>query len=172
MEWGGAARDTTPLAILAPLALGLVGALAMVAPFRFFEGVAPTPLIPLMVVYFWTLYEPTAAPAASVFAIGWGQDLITGAPHGLWALTYLLVYGAVLSQRQFLVGRSFAATWTGFIAAAVLGGAIAWLGVSIVSGARVAGGDLALQLGVSALVYPVFARGFAYLQTRLAEDAR
>ncbi|MEL7028138.1 MAG: rod shape-determining protein MreD [Pseudomonadota bacterium] len=170
MEWGAATRDTKIVSFVAPLLIGVLGAVVLVAPFRFFEGAAPTPLIPLIVVFFWTLYEPPALPAFSVFAIGLAQDLMTGSPVGLWAMGYLIVYAAVLSQRQFLVGRSFAATWVGFISAALLAGAVIWIGVSLIYGAFVGFGPLLLQLAVTALCNPIVARGFAYVQTRLAEE--
>jgi len=170
MEWGAATRDTKIVEFVAPLCIGVFGGVLLIAPFRFFEGAAPTPLIPLLAVYFWTLYEPPAIPAFSVFSIGLIQDLLTGATVGLWALTYLVVYAAVLSQRQFLIGRSFAATWVGFIAAACLAGLVAWAGVCL-SHARLVGvGPLVLQIAVTALTYPLVARVFAYVQTRLGEE--
>ena len=42
------------------------------------------------------------------------QDLLLGTPIGLYILVFLTVYGIVLSQRRFFIGKSIIFYWLGF----------------------------------------------------------
>ena len=96
-----------------------------------FSSVAP--LLPLMAVYHWAVFRPRLLPAYAVFLIGLLQDILTGAPIGVNALVFLVVYGAVLSQKRFFIGKSFFILWLGFSLIAAVAAAINWLAVSILS---------------------------------------
>ena len=52
---------------LTPTLLGVLGVIVLALPFRFFEGILPTPIIPLVVVFFWSIYSPDFLPSPSVF---------------------------------------------------------------------------------------------------------
>ncbi|MEM8988661.1 MAG: rod shape-determining protein MreD [Pseudomonadota bacterium] len=169
MEWQS--EDIGKLATaLTPTIFGLLGALALAVPFRFFEGFAPTPLIPLFVVFFWSLYHPDYLPAPSVFLIGLAQDFLVGGPIGLWALVYLGVHGAVLTQREFFLGRTLGVVWTGFAFAATFAAVFAWIATSIYNGKTAVVSVLTTQMAVTILTYPLFARGFAHLHRRAFLD--
>ncbi len=96
-----------------------------------FSNVAP--LLPLMAVYHWAVFRPRLLPAYAVFMIGLLQDILTGAPIGVNALVFLVVYGAVLSQKRFFIGKSFFILWLGFSLIAAVAATINWLAVSILS---------------------------------------
>ena len=111
------ARRLTPFGLT--LVLVILGVLPLHLPG--YERVVP--LLPLMAVYHWTIYRPELLPAYAVFVIGLLQDTLGGTPIGVNAVVYLCVYGMVISQRTFFVGKSFAIEWLGFalVAAGAMG---------------------------------------------------
>jgi rod shape-determining protein MreD len=132
----------------------LVVALVLMAAPRPF-GPVPTPLFPVMVVYFWTVVRPDLMSAGIVFLSGLALDLLTGTPFGFWALGLLAASGAARMIRPYVLG---AAMWrrlagiAGTVAAASLAGLIA-LGAA---GRPLQPGWLQLvQLILSVLTYPL-----------------
>jgi rod shape-determining protein MreD len=89
------------------------------------------PMLPLMSIYLWAVHHPNLMPAYAVFFIGFLQDALIGTPIGLHTITYLMVFGIVVWQRRFLVGKPFVVIWVGFSLVAA-GATIAnWLLVSL-----------------------------------------
>jgi rod shape-determining protein MreD len=85
---------------------------------------ALTPAFALMAVYHWSVYRPDLLPPSLLFAIGFAQDLVTGATLPASALVLLLARAGVLRYRRHFVGRPFPFAWAGFavlVAAATLG---------------------------------------------------
>ena len=67
------------------LALMLVNALPTRLP-----GFAPVvPLLPLIGVYYWSIYRPDLMPPALAFGLGILNDVIAGIPLGVSSLVYL-----------------------------------------------------------------------------------
>jgi rod shape-determining protein MreD len=101
--------------------------LASVVPLHvpYFEAVAPS--LPLIAVFYWTLYRPDLMPAFAVFLLGLAQDILVGAPLGINACLLVLVHAAVRTQRRFFTGRSFGILWLGFASVAVLALPVGWL---------------------------------------------
>jgi rod shape-determining protein MreD len=66
-------------------------------------------------------------PAYAVFLIGLFQDILTGAPIGVNAFVFLAVYGAVLSQKRFFIGKSFFILWLGFSLIAAGASVTSWV---------------------------------------------
>lgn len=118
------ARHLTPFGLT--LALVILGVLPLHVPG--YERVVP--LLPLMAVYHWSVHRPELLPAYAVFAIGLLQDSLGGAPIGVNAVVYLCVYGVVLSQRRFFVGKSFVIVWLGFAVVGAGAVGLSWLLVS------------------------------------------
>lgn len=151
----------------APTALGLFGAFLLSAPLRLFEGAIATPIIPLVVVYFWSLYSPRYLPAASVFLIGLVQDLLTGGPLGLWPAVYLAVQYVAISQQAYFLGREVHVVWIGFAVAAATVSLILWLFMSLMSATLLPVSGLAMQMLTTIAVYPLFAVAFGNLHRRV-----
>ena len=107
---------------LMPSMLTLVLVIINVVPLHIPGLSRVAPLLPLMAVYHWAAFRPRLLPAYAVFLIGLFQDILTGAPIGVNAFVFLAVYGAVLSQKRFLIGKSFFILWLGFALIA----AVAW----------------------------------------------
>lgn len=111
---------------LTPAVLTLVLVIINVMPLHIpgFSRIAP--LLPLMAVYHWAIFRPRLLPAYLVFLIGLLQDVLTGTPIGVNALVLLAVYGAVLSQKKFFIGKSFFILWLGFSVIAAGALAVNW----------------------------------------------
>lgn len=155
----------------APTLLGLAGVIILALPVRLFEGWIPTPLIPLVVVFFWTVYGPDYMPPLSVFVIGLLQDLLTGGPLGLWAGVYLVTQYIVLSQRPYFLGREQKVVWIGFALAAAGASIILWLVMSLMSGVLLPVRGLAAQMVATVLIYPLFGIAFRQLHRRVLVEA-
>ncbi|MEO5337059.1 MAG: rod shape-determining protein MreD [Magnetospirillum sp. WYHS-4] len=124
---------------LTPFALTLFLLVVELAPLHVPGLAEMAPLLPVAAIYHWTIYRPDLMPAAAVFLLGLLHDALTGLPFGSSTLVFLMVYGAVLSQRRFFIGKSFVIHWLGF--AMVGAGAVffLWLTVSALNGGFVQG---------------------------------
>lgn len=156
---------------LTPTLLGVFGVIILALPLRLFEGAMPTPIIPLVVVFFWSIYSPDFLPSPSVFAIGILQDLLMGGPLGLWAVVYLVTQFAVSSQRAYFLGREQKVVWMGFALAACVASLMLWLVMSLMSGVLLPVGALAAQILATILIYPVFGIAFRELHSRVLVEA-
>ena len=154
-----------------PTILGLFGVLLLALPVRFAEGIIPTPILPLVIVFFWSIYGPNYLPALSVFFIGLLQDLLFGGPLGLWPAVYLLTQYVVLSQRSYFLGREQRVVWIGFTFAAVSAGLILWMVMSLMRGELLPVGGLAAQIAATIATYPLLAAGFSHLHRRVIVEA-
>ncbi|MEE8393902.1 MAG: rod shape-determining protein MreD [Rhodospirillales bacterium] len=116
---------------LTPFGLTLTLVLASILPLHIPGYARVVPALPLIAVYFWAVYRPNLLPAYAVFLIGLLHDSLSGTPIGMNAVILLVVYGAVISQRRFLVGKPFVIVWMGFVL--VAGGAelAGWSMISI-----------------------------------------
>ena len=151
----------------APTLLGLIGVLILALPVRLFEGALPTPIIPLVIVFFWSIYGPDYLPAPSVFIIGLLQDLLTGGPLGLWSAVYLAAQFIVMSQRPYFLGREQKVVWIGFVFVAAGAGVILWLVMSLMSGILLPAGALFFQMLATIMIYPLFGMAFGELHRRV-----
>ncbi|MHA7872010.1 MAG: hypothetical protein ACX939_06660 [Hyphococcus sp.] len=155
----------------APTLLGLAGVIILALPVRFVEGAVPAPIIPLVIVFFWTIYGPDYMPPLSVFFIGVLQDLLTGGPLGLWPAVYLVTQFIVLSQRAYFIGREQKVVWMGFAVAALGASVILWLVMSLMAGVLLPIRGLLYQMFATVMIYPVFAILFSELHRRVLVEA-
>ncbi len=159
------------LRAMTPTMLGLLGVLILAMPIRLFEGFAPTPIFPLVIVFFWSVYGPDYLPPLSVFAIGLLEDLLTGRPLGLSPAVYLITQFIVMSQRAYFLGREQKVVWIGFGFASLGAGLILWLVMSLMSGVLLPVGYLLLQLAATVAIYPLFGAAFGELHRRVLVEA-
>ncbi len=115
---------------MTPFGLTLILVIISMVPMHVPGYARVVPLFSLMAVYHWTVFRPELMPAFAVFVIGLLQDILSGAPIGVHALVFLVVYGLVLSQRRFLVGKSFTVVWLGFSLVASGAAVLSWALVS------------------------------------------
>lgn len=155
----------------APTLLGLIGVIILALPIRLFENIAPTPIIPFVIVFFWTIYGPDYMPPLSVFIIGLLQDFLMGGPLGLWASVYLVSQLIVSTQRPYFLGREQRVVWLGFALAAASASVMLWLVMSLMSGVLLPIGGLLLQMAATVMIYPVFGMVFGELHHRVLTEA-
>ena len=158
MRVGGAAT---------PALLGFLGVVLLASPLRLFGGGVPTPVIPLIIVYFWSLYSPGHLPAASVFAMGLLHDLLSGGPIGLWPTVYLVMQQIAISQQAYFLGRDLGVVSIGFAVAALVVSLIIWFVMSLMTATALPIGGLLGQMVVTVVCFPLFALAFGRLHRRV-----
>lgn len=114
MAHGRTLRMHERLAFAGGLAFAVLGALVYAAPVGVAGFHPPMPWLPLLPVFFWGLLRPDLMHAVAAFVVGLFQDLVSGGPLGVWALTYLVAFAAIAPQRDALAGQSSTAVWIGF----------------------------------------------------------
>src|SRR3954451_7400512 len=111
-------RANRGLARFLPTATVVVAAVIALLPLPVPGYAALTPAFALMAVYHWSVYRPDLLSSSGLFAIGFAQDLLSGATLPASALLLLLARAAVLRYRRHFVGRPFPFVWAGFAALA------------------------------------------------------
>ncbi len=131
--------------------------LIMAMPARASLSVPAAPWLPILALFFWLLYRPTAVPAVAAFAFGLFHDILIGAPLGAHAIVYVVAHAAITTQRRFFAGKSFTIVWLGFAGVVIGAAALSWALGSLYHLTLLAPGDLGLQALATICVYPVFA---------------
>lgn len=142
---------------LSPFALTLGFVLFNVIPLRLpgMDGVAPS--LPLISVFYWSLYRPDLMPAAAVFLIGLLEDTLTGGALGVFAGTFVSVHAAVHAQRRFFLGKPFAIVWLGFALIACGAFALAWLVTSAFFGVIIDAAAVVTRSAITIGCFPAVA---------------
>jgi len=96
-------------------------------------------------------------PPVTVFLIGIVQDTLAGTPLGVYALVFLAVYGGVVMQQRFFLGKSFTVVWIGFLIVAALASALTWILVAVLHGALINPKPVSFQFIMTVGVYPAVA---------------
>lgn len=148
--------------VTAPVATTLVLVLVSIVP-----GVLPgmstvAPNLPLMAVFYWSVYRPDLMPFGVVFLMGLLSDVLTGAPLGLGALTLLLAAWMVSSQRRFLLRRPFFIQWIGFCLVAAAALMVEWAAACLWATAWIDPHPQAFRTLLTAAIFPV--PGWAFIQ--------
>ncbi len=112
---------------ISPVGLSVVLILLSVIPTHIPGYGSIVPQLALMGIFHWTVFRPDLLPIIAVFAIGILQDALSGAPMGLNTIVYLTVFGVVLGQRRFFLGKTFWVEWLGFSIIAAGAALQAWL---------------------------------------------
>lgn len=94
-----------------PMLWAIAATILFAVPLRVFGLQLPEPAFPLALVFAWAVIRPSILAPFAVLVLGLFLDIFWGSPLGLWALSMLIAYGAVLSARSFMVGQSGAVLW-------------------------------------------------------------
>ena len=120
------ARPPDPLRWLGLPILVSVGVTMLLAlPVRIFGLALPEPVFPLVAVFAWALVRPAFLAPFAVLLLGLFLDLFWGGPMGLWGLSMLAAYVAVLWTRPIIIGQPYLVVWVwyaGAVAVAMLMG--------------------------------------------------
>jgi rod shape-determining protein MreD len=111
----------------------------------------------LMTVFYWAIYRPDLFPAIAAFVLGLWQDILVGAPIGLHALILLLANWAIVYQRTFFQGKSFAVIWWCFSLVAIAAATISWVIVCALNTTLVSPIAVLFQAALTVGVFPFMA---------------
>lgn len=156
---------------LLPVAVTVAVLLAGVLPLHIAALQSVWPALPVIAVFYWTLYRPDLLPAVAVFFIGLLQDILVGLPIGVSACVLVGVHAAVNTQRRFFAGRSFEVTWLGFALVATAALLFGWLLTSLYYLELIAPEKLAFQVVTTIGFFPIFCRLLLRCRLSLPERA-
>ena len=112
---------------ISPVGISVILVLLSVIPTHVPGYGSIVPQFALMSVFHWTVFRPDLFPIIAVFITGVLQDALSGAPMGLNTIVFLTVFGVVLGQRRFFLGKTFLVEWLGFSIIAAGASIQAWL---------------------------------------------
>lgn len=123
------------------------------------------PSLPIISVFYWTLYRPDLLPVAAVFAIGLLHDALAGTPFGLHAAVFVAAHGFIQTQRRFLHGKPFLLVWLAFVLVALLAELVGWLLMAAYHGRMIDPMSTVSRVVVTIICYPLLS---AFLSRCLA----
>jgi rod shape-determining protein MreD len=103
-----------------PVLLSLIGVVLTNLPFSIFGSWIPSPLYALMPIYYWCLVRPDLMSPGWVLLIGLGNDVLSPAPVGIWAASFVVTYAVIDKQRDAFAGLSGWGAILGFATAALI----------------------------------------------------
>ena len=118
------------------------------------------PALPVICVFYWTVYRGDLMPLVATFVIGVLYDALTGAPLGGSAIVLLVLQAVAASQRRFFHGKTLAVAWAGFAAMAAMAAALGWLVASLYHLQPLAMAPGVFQALLTIAIYPMLALPF------------
>jgi len=154
-----------------PFLLAILAVIIALLPLRMPGDLELTPLYPLMVVFFWGTHRGDLMTPAPIFFTGLAYDLLSGAPVGLWALTFLICHAMALVLRDTF-GRVIYTAWALFALTCTMACAVAWGLWSIYDWQVQEPVKFAVKGLVSIGLYPFFGFAFAFIERRVVAPMR
>lgn len=155
---------------LLPVGSALVLMLIAATPFPM-PGVAQVmPLLGLMAIHYWAIFRPDLLSAPVAFLLGLFQDILVGAPLGIFALVFLLAHGAASSQRRFFLGNAFVVAWWGFALIAAGAVFLDWALLALLFDKAVPGRQALLQYLMTVAAYPPLVWVLARIQAGVLRE--
>lgn len=153
---GRSSQPLQPLVWLgAPMLLSIGATVLLAAPLRVFGFGLPEPVFPMVLAFAWAVIRPSVLGPFALLLLGLFSDLFWGAPIGLWPLSLLICYFGALISRNLMAGQSSGVLWGWYAALTAAAFACAYAVTVIVSGNKPGLGATALQLIVTAALYPI-----------------
>lgn len=153
-----------------PVALVLLMILVVATPMHLPGFASVAPHLPLIGIYYWSMYRPDLMRPSAAFILGAVCDIVAGTPIGVSSLVFLATLAAAEWQRRAL-GKSFLTAWWGF---ALVGGAamaLDWAMVSLVAARLMPARAELFQYLMTLAFYPLLGWGFARAQLALLRRA-
>lgn len=124
--------------------------------------------LPLITLFIWSLRRPWFVSPPVLLIVGLLQDLMIGAPLGVWALAYIAAFTVARDREADGAGGDVGPVSARFAALAAIAFFIAWAAGSAAIGAPAAFGALISEGLLTILLFPVFAWAFARRKERSA----
>ena len=134
-------------------------------PSRLGSGPDLSPAFPLIALFIWSVRRPWFISPPVLLLVGVVQDLLAGAPMGIWALSFLVAF-SVLRLREADGAGEVGPLALRFALTAAAAFAVAWGAGSFAIGAPVAPGPLITEAVLTILLFPIFAWLFARRKER------
>ncbi|MGK0266931.1 MAG: rod shape-determining protein MreD [Maricaulis sp.] len=138
------------------------------APTQLIDGVNIMPTWPLIAIFLWSGLRPHFMPPIIVFSIGLCQDLLTGAPMGVWALSYLVAMAAFRFRGEDGMPRDLPPILARFAGTLLLAHTIAYGAGSAALGQLADLRPLIIEATATMLMFPLI----AYLALRRRRSSR
>jgi len=162
-----AARPLNPWRWLGlPAVLCLVASLAFATPIRVFGLQLPEPVFAMVPAFAWGVIRPSVLAPFVLVLIGVLLDALWGSSLGLWGLSLLIAYAAVLFTRSWMSGQSPPILWAWYVSVTALALLAAYLFTMMDAKGAVSPVALFWQLAWTAILYP-----FAHRLIGRFEDA-
>jgi rod shape-determining protein MreD len=100
--------------LIVPGLVCLAASLILAIPVRVFGFGLPEPVFVLVPTFVWAVVRPSILPPIILFGLGICLDLIWGGTLGVWPLSILMGYTAVLATRAIAGGQGREANWIWF----------------------------------------------------------
>lgn len=149
---------------MTPVLLTLLLVLINTVPLHISGFSRITPLLPIMAIYFWTIYRSELMPVYAVFLIGVLQDSLSGMPIGISAFVYVVIHWAVTSQHGFFLGKSFPIVWLGFCLISGAAMVATWFLFSLFHTSFVNPNAALFQYILTIAIFPIIAWGLSRWQ--------
>lgn len=120
--------------IVYPALLAAAVTILLATPVGLFGLSLPEPVAPMVLAFAWPLVRPSIIAPLVLAALGLFLDVLWYAPLGLWAVSLLSVYAAVLASRAFLSGQDTMMLFLSYAACCVAAFGLAYLVVSGLAG--------------------------------------
>lgn len=117
--------------IVYPAVIAIVVTVVLATPLRLFGLMLPEPVLPLVLAFAWPLIRPSMVAPAVLFGLGVFLDLFWGGILGLWPLSLLAVYGAILGARNLLAGQETVVLFLLYVASTGLAFLLAYVIVTL-----------------------------------------
>jgi rod shape-determining protein MreD len=134
-------------------------------PLPYLKSIAP--LVGLIAIYFWTLFDDAVMPYWLIFVLGLIHDSLTGMPVGLSSFIYLMLYTVLGWQRERLAHEHFLINWLLFLLISAACQALTWALLSAVEQRMLVPVEFLLQWLVTICFYPcihlIFSRIYIHL---------
>ncbi|GGH02004.1 hypothetical protein GCM10007420_17740 [Glycocaulis albus] len=159
-------NSTWPVLTAMALTLAL-SLLAVAAPLRLPEGQGfPAPFFPLIALFVWSVRHPHFVPPWLIFITGLFQDLLTGGPLGMWALSYLLAFAIARLRSTEPSAREFILLIARFSVMTGIATLVAWIAGSLSIGQPADPTSLVTEAVITLIVFPAFCWLFARKRER------
>ena len=164
MKHGVAQRVDHMVRQLVPASLVLVLVVLQAIPWRLPGWAGIVPALPMIGIYYWSVYRPDLLAPSVAFVTGLINDMVLGAPIGISSLAFLVIQGMTASQTRFFNGKSFLVIWSGFALLAAGALMIELALSSVLFGRTPMASALLIEYALTVCLYPVVSWIFSRLQ--------
>lgn len=164
MKHGLAQRVDHMVRQLVPVSLVLVLVLLQAMPWHLPALAGIVPALPMIGIYYWSVYRPDLLVPSVAFATGLVNDVVLGAPIGISSLAFLVIQGMTASQTRFFNGKSFLVIWSGFALLAAVAMLVELVLSSLVFGRTPVFSAFGIQYALTVCLYPPVSWLFSRLQ--------